>query len=421
MLRIIRLFDLGSTTDYKGTDDYIRNNIQLKQGNAWALICSIFIASIGLNVNSTAVVIGAMLISPLMGPIIGAGYALGIEDLELFKKAIYSFLISVAISLATSTIYFLLSPFSQAKSELLARTQPTIYDLMIAAFGGIVGIVALSRSEKGNAIPGVAIATALMPPLCTVGFGLSKFDYHFFLGAGYLFTMNVFFIALSTFLIVRFLNFKWHIYGNNQKQLKFNFWAYVLIAVITLPSVGVAWYLKQKNSFQINVEKFIQSEFFENNIIVSKKVEEYDLNKPVLKLYTLGKIIDENSKKNIIGRLKIYGLDNTKLEIYDLISLSKSEQKDIGKGNGEIELLKLENAKLNKANEVLSSTHDQENQFLKELRVFNAKVENVIIQRTEKNTNVIILSEKILSTKERNAIRDFLNLKFESNIKFYRE
>ena len=270
MFKLFKIFDLRKSTDFKGTDEYIRNSIHFRQENAWALICSIIIASVGLNVNSTAVIIGAMLISPLMGPIIGAGYSLAIEDLNLFKESMKSFSTSVLISLVTSTLFFALSPFTQAQSELLSRTQPTIYDLLIATFGGIVGIVALTRVEKGNVIPGVAIATALMPPLCTVGYGVSQLDYRFFLGAGYLFTINVFFIALSTFVMVRFLDFRLRLYGKDYQQGKIKIWVYVLVAIISLPSVGVAWYLKQKTSFQSKVEKFVQVEFLDNNILISR-------------------------------------------------------------------------------------------------------------------------------------------------------
>ncbi len=176
----------------------IRNGVEFKGTNLWILIFAIFIASLGLNVNSTAVIIGAMLISPLMGPIMGVGLAIGQNDFELLKRSLKSYLVATVFSVITSTIYFSLTPLDEVQSELLARTSPTIYDVLIALCGGLAGIIALSTKEKGNVIPGVAIATALMPPLCTAGFGLATGNLLYFLGAFYLYFINSVFISLAT-------------------------------------------------------------------------------------------------------------------------------------------------------------------------------------------------------------------------------
>lgn len=186
----------------------IKKNSDFVGANLWTLIFAIFIASIGLNVNSTAVIIGAMLISPLMGPIMGIGLGIGTNDFELVKKGLRNLLIATLISIVASTIYFYITPLHDAQSELLARTTPSIWDVFIAFFGGLAGIVAGTRKEKSNVIPGVAIATALMPPLCTAGFGLASGNFYFFIGAIYLYFINSVFICISTFLIVRFLKFK---------------------------------------------------------------------------------------------------------------------------------------------------------------------------------------------------------------------
>jgi len=170
MNKILRFFDLHQGEDRKeAVLENVVSNISFRGANAWILACAIVVASVGLNVNSTTVIIGAMLISPLMGPIVGAGFALGTFDFPLLKKSLKNLLIATLISLVVSFIYFLLSPFKEAQSELLARTSPNIYDVMIALFGGLVGVIAITRVDKGNPIPGVAIATALMPPLCTAG------------------------------------------------------------------------------------------------------------------------------------------------------------------------------------------------------------------------------------------------------------
>jgi uncharacterized hydrophobic protein (TIGR00271 family) len=183
----------------------IESGISFRGTNLWILIFAIFVASLGLNVNSTAVIIGAMLISPLMGPIMGIGLGIGINDPLLLRRAISNFAIATIVALTTSTIFFLLSPLNDAHSEILARTSPNIYDVLIALFGGFAGIIATSTRQKGNVIPGVAIATALMPPLCTAGYGLATWQMNFFLGAFYLFIINTVFIALATLLIVRLL------------------------------------------------------------------------------------------------------------------------------------------------------------------------------------------------------------------------
>ncbi len=197
----------------KGEDDKtkvlenIMSNISFRGSTLWILACAIVIASVGLNVNSTAVIIGAMLISPLMGPIVGAGFGLGMYDFELLKKSFKNLLIATLVSLMVSTLYFYLSPFKEVQSELLARTSPNIYDILIAFFGGLVGVIAVTRVEKGNPIPGVAIATALMPPLCTAGYGLAVGNYSYFFGALYLYIINCVFICLSTFAIVKYLKY----------------------------------------------------------------------------------------------------------------------------------------------------------------------------------------------------------------------
>ena len=185
----------------------ISNGVVFRGTNLWVLIFAIFVASLGLNVNSAAVIIGAMLISPLMGPIMGIGLGMGISDVSLLRKSIYNYGVATIVALTTSTLFFLISPLDDAHSEILARTTPTIYDVLIALFGGFAGIIATATKLKGNVIPGVAIATALMPPLCTAGYGLATLQFGFFVGAFYLYIINTVFIALATLIIVRFLHF----------------------------------------------------------------------------------------------------------------------------------------------------------------------------------------------------------------------
>lgn len=233
----------------------VTSNISFRGSNLWILACAIIIASIGLNVNSTAVIIGAMLISPLMGPIVGAGFALGTYNFPLLKKSFKNLLIATVVSLLVSGFYFYISPFKDVQSELLARTAPNIYDVLIAFFGGLVGVIAITRVEKGNPIPGVAIATALMPPLCTAGFGLATFNFSYFIGAFYLYSINCFFICIATFLVVKYLHYPSSIVDNKyEKRIRYSI--SLLILVMIVPSSYLAYNLYNEKKFTKTAELF---------------------------------------------------------------------------------------------------------------------------------------------------------------------
>ena len=218
------------------TIQQISSGVAFHGSNLWVLVFAIFIASLGLNVNSTAVIIGAMLISPLMGPIIGMGLGVGINDLVLLKRSIKNYLVATGISVLTATLYFLITPLNEAQSELLARTSPTLYDVLIALCGGAAGILALSTKGKGNVIPGVAIATALMPPLCTAGYGLAMGESSFFFGAFYLFFINTVFIALATFIGVRMLRFKQRRFIDDARLRKMKQYIIGIVVLTMLPA-----------------------------------------------------------------------------------------------------------------------------------------------------------------------------------------
>lgn len=247
--------------DREKTLESVKKNISFKGANLWILACAILVASVGLNVNSTAVIIGAMLISPLMGPIVGAGFALGIYDFTLLKKSLRNLLNATVVSLAVSTIYFAVSPFKDVQYELLARTSPNIYDILIAFFGGVVGVIAVTRSEKGNPIPGVAIATALMPPLCTAGYGLATAQWTFFFGAFYLYCINCVFIGIATFLIIKYLNYPAKKQVNERQQRQVKITITILITAMLVPSGYLAYSLYREQQFKKNTELFIENEF----------------------------------------------------------------------------------------------------------------------------------------------------------------
>lgn len=297
--------------------DEIRKNIiagsRVKGTNMCILILAIFIASIGLNMNSTAVIIGAMLISPLMGGIMAVGYGIATVDLKLVRNATLGLFFQVTICIITSTIYFSLSPISTACSELLARTRPSIWDVLIAICGGLAGIIGVTRKEKGNVIPGVAIATALMPPLCTAGYGLATHQISFFTGAMYLFFINGFFICLSTAIVIKVMKVPCKAYINEKTGKKIKRLTLTIALLLTIPSIIWAYQLVRDTMFDNNVNNFLSEEFnFDGTQLVQSKV---DKDKKTINVALIGKQLSEEKIENIKNNLASYNLSDMKLNV----------------------------------------------------------------------------------------------------------
>lgn len=294
----------------------IRDGITFRGTNILILIIAIFIASLGLNTNSTAVIIGAMLISPLMGPIIGIGLGVGVHDFQLIKHASRNLLMATTFSVLTSTLYFLISPVNEGHSELLARTSPTIYDVLIALFGGGAGIIAIGSKSKGNVIPGVAIATALMPPLCTAGYGIATWQLNYFIGAFYLFLINSIYIALATFIGVKLMRYQARPTDNPMRARKVRRLIYTLAVIIMLPSLYLTYNMLRQGRFQANVSKFVAEECrFPSTRVLSTDAE-FDHGEPTLTLTLIGKTLPTDSLDlALTGLLPKYGLGGTRLVI----------------------------------------------------------------------------------------------------------
>lgn len=297
------------------TVESIRKGVEFKGANLWILIFATFMASLGLNVNSTAVIIGAMLISPLMGPIMGIGLSVGLNDFELMKRSLKSFLITTAFSVATSTFFFLISPVAEGQSELLARTSPTIYDVFIALLGGLAGVVAISTKEKGNVIPGVAIATALMPPLCTAGYGLATGNLIYFLGAFYLYFINSVFISLATFLGVRVMHFQHKVFLDKEREKKVRKYI-VAIAVLTMcPAIYLTIDIIRNSLFESAANRFVAEQLsFDNTQVLDKKIQ-FSGKENEIRVVLIGKEIPEESLALARAKMKNYKLNNTKLTV----------------------------------------------------------------------------------------------------------
>lgn len=378
-------FDLRKDKDdEKVIMESIRNGVEFRGANLWILIFAIFVASLGLNVNSTAVIIGAMLISPLMGPIIGMGLAVGINDFELLKRSMKSYALATVISVVTATIYFALTPLDEAQSELLARTSPSIYDVLIALFGGLAGIVALSTKDKGNVLPGVAIATALMPPLCTAGYGLATGQLIYFLGAFYLYFINSVFISLATFLGTRFLHFSKKQFVDKEREKKVKNYIIALVIITMCPAFFMTYSIVRSTIYNSNANSFINNVLnFPNTRVINREIDYEDKS---IQVVLFGNEVPETQIAHARDQLKKYKLQNTQLSIIqgvnsdsiDVKSLRSMVMEDFYKDNVErSEKQKAEIAQLKNKLEQYTRYNALDNSIIPELKVLYPHAESI--------------------------------------------
>lgn len=377
------------------------SNISFRGSNLWILTCAIIIASVGLNVNSTAVIIGAMLISPLMGPILGAGFSLGIFDFELFKKSLKNLAIATVVSLLTSTLYFYLSPFKETQSELLARTSPNIYDILIAFFGGLVGVIAITRVEKGNPIPGVAIATALMPPLCTAGYGLAIGNYKYFLGALFLYTINCVFICIATFFIVKYLKYPPVKQVDVKSEKRVKQLITTLILVMILPSIYFAYQLREQKIYEQRVERFVTNEFKNKGYTVLFNKSTMNTSPKKLDMAFLNGKFTPQEIKTLNQKLIEYNISDTKLNIQqDTTDLRKLIRNEINFGQSGMSQKELKIAALEQ--KIKSNQYDNKS-ILAEAKILFPEIQNLSIENhsfTIKKDSVTVVPVLLYQSKE---------------------
>ena len=316
--KIATFINVRTETDIQAANISIRKNIHFQGMTVFILACAIIIASVGLNLNSIPVIIGAMLISPVMGPILGFGLGLATNDTALVKDALKNFLIMVGISILASAIYFLLSPLSPSqKTELLARTNPTIYDVLIALFGGAAGMFATSRKEGGTVIPGVAIATALMPPLCTIGYGLAHLDPKFIFGALYLFVINSIFIALATFLVAKYLRFPSVFDEDEVRRRRARRIIWAIMVVIIVPSIISAVNIVKETNFERNVETLVEKNKTVGRSYIFNHSIEIDGRKHTVHLYLAGEVLPDAEKESIYQDAEELGIKRNQLTFHE--------------------------------------------------------------------------------------------------------
>lgn len=425
--KILNFFDLhNGEENHQTVLDNVAANTSFRGSNLWILACAIFIASIGLNVNSTAVIIGAMLISPLMGPIVGAGFALGTYNFALLKKSFKNLLIATLVSLVVSCVYFYISPFKDAQSELLARTSPNIYDVLIAFSGGLVGVIAITRVEKGNPIPGVAIATALMPPLCTAGYGLATGNITYFFGAFYLYTINCFFICIATFFLVKFLKYRPFERVNRKADKRIRYGITTLIFVMIVPSFYLAYTLLQEKKYKQNAEKFISTAFTEKGYTVIYKKINYRSSPKTIELGFLSGKLNNAEIETLNQSLKKEGLANTNLLIkQDATDLKAEILNELGKQNS---TLSEKDLIINNLKQELARYKIDEQNVSREIKALfpeikSVKVGNLINKQQDSTiTNTIVLYQTDSKKLELEKIVNWLKIKLNTkNIKLVKE
>lgn len=403
---------LNDKEDERNVIEQVKGNTAFRGTNLWILMFAILIASLGLNVNSTAVIIGAMLISPLMGPIIGMGLSVGISDFDLLKQSLKNYGVATLISVLTATLYFFISPLSEARSELLARTFPTLYDVLIAFCGGAAGVLALTTKNKGQVIPGVAIATALMPPLCTAGYGLATAQWSYFFGAFYLFFINTVFIALSTFLGVKLLRF--HSHSNLMPELAKRGKRLVTLVVVAtmIPAAVLTVDIVKKDILARNMKAFVDHELAQSGT----QIISYNVMQDTLNVVAVGRVISDAEIQDAQANLANYKLRGLTLSVIQgadaegIENLAASFNSRVNAANDEV--LRLGTLVSSLENE-LNTYHNYEHlstSLAQEVSPLFPQVKNIDVARVKEGTVAIVTLRRgsRLSDNERNKMHQWL-------------
>ena len=308
--------NLTNDVDIPAASENIRKNIPFRGPNVYILFVAIIIASVGLNVNSIPVIIGAMLISPLMGPITGLGLGLGTNDRELVLFSIKNLLVMVGISLLAATLYFILTPLEiDNPTELLARTRPTIYDVFIALFGGLAGVLETARKEKGTVLSGVAIATALMPPLCTVGYGIANLSWQYTIGALFLFSINCIFIAMAAYLMAKFLKFP--VKTVEEHRTRYFILSYALVILLAATSIFTGYHVIRENDFTKMANRFVKKNQNIGKTYIYDSQVNIDTKPYMLELRLAGETLNEDTKEMLLRDAENYGIMRSQIVIHE--------------------------------------------------------------------------------------------------------
>lgn len=395
--------------------EQVSSGVVFKGTNLWILICAIMIASLGLNVNSTAVIIGAMLISPLMGPIIGIGFSVGVGDYGMLRQSLRNFLIATIISVLTATVYFLISPLNEARSELLARTSPSLYDVLIAFFGGAAGVLALTTKSKGQVIPGVAIATALMPPLCTAGYGLATAHWNYFFGAFYLFFINSVFIALATFLGVKMLRFKSHTELEGDRLKHGRRVITVIVIVTMLPASIMTFNIVRQNIFARNVSQFVSTELEQRGTQILSTAVEHD----TLRVVAVGRPYSEVEIAEAQSRMGYYGMKGYALHVIqgtdgeDMAQLAEQMRHATTAAESERQRASAQVAELEAQLSAYTGLEALSAQVSAEAATLFPQCQHIVLGRIDGHAVALLSVERKLAEAERKRMEEWLATRIE--------
>ena len=426
---------IANISDHIDTDSAtksIRSNVSFRGPNVWILAFSIIIASVGLNVNSTAVIIGAMLISPLMGPIIGIGLGLGVNDTKLIKVGLKNLIVMVSISLIASTLYFLLTPLKLANpTELLARTNPTIYDVIIALFGGAAGLLEISRKDKGTVLSGVAIATALMPPLCTAGYGLASGTFKYFLGALMLSIINGVFIIIATYVMSKLLGFQEYEFQDQEIAKRTRTLVTIVVLLVAVPSILSAVKMIQSNTFQQNASSFVA----DNRMLSSGYIYDYEVDTHKggrISLYIAGSMLDDADKEKLKASAKEHGIDPDRISFFEHQIVPGEDQSadrlvkdiyertdsEISKREAEIRVLENELTKYRQQEiPYLQISRELSSQFpqVKDLYISRGADINTDSLSMQNCILVVARTERVLDDESKQKMTDFLKVRLNDS------
>ena len=422
---------IANISDHIDTDAAtrsIRSNVSFRGPNVWILAFSIIIASVGLNVNSTAVIIGAMLISPLMGPIIGIGLGLGVNDTKLIRVGLKNLIVMVGISLIASTLYFLLTPLKLANpTELLARTNPTIYDVIIALFGGAAGLLEISRKEKGTVLSGVAIATALMPPLCTAGYGLATGTFKYFFGALMLFIINGVFIIIATYVMSKILGFQEYEFQDQNTAKRTRTLVTLVVILVAVPSILSAVRMIKSNTFQQNASSFVA----DNRMLSSGYIYDYEVDTHKggrISLYIAGSMLDDADKEKLKSSARDHGIDPERISFFEhqivpgedrsadklVKDIYERTDSEISKREAEIRVLENELTKYRQQEiPYLQISRELTSQFpqVKDIYISRGADINTDSLSTQDCILVVARTERVLDDEDKQKMTDYLKVR----------
>lgn len=423
--KLIRTFSLfRDMEEFTVISENINKEAYFKGTNLYVLFFAILIASLGLNLNSTAVVIGAMLISPLMGPIVGVGAGVAMNDLPLLRKASANYFFAAGVGLFASTLYFLVTPLDAAHSEILSRTSPTVYDALIALFGGFAGILAISSKQKGNVIPGVAIATALMPPLCTAGYGLATWQLNYFVGALYLYIINTVFISTATIITVYLLKFPKKQFEDTASRRRTLAIVWTVAILTLIPSVYLAYKIVNESRFTQHANAFIDKEaIFPNDYLLKKTI---DANNSDITLVFGGKEISDSQINTLKSRMKYYHLEDATLNIKQGFTFLAEENP---KHDNQLGIALDRSEKINRLLQArVDSVNNQQHlseQVYKEIASQYPGLTNAIIQpvhilgdsskQSQSSYLVLLYFEKALQRNEKSKLEKWLKVRLSND------